>query len=475
MYALKVNSIHTVTKASTNQSLSTNSAIYYNGLGSALMEERLDPNAKTWVFTHYHYDDQGRPVYSRDPAGNTLTASYDAWGRQNRATNANNDQMISDYNIKTRTSTSYIKDHTNGEVLNYVEQSYDPWGNKLSAATYKDWPTNQQRIAESYRYDIMGNVTGYTDPNRKLNEDGVTTTFAYDALGRLTSLKDALNQTTSYSYDGNGQVTKVTIQAKGGTPQTLNTKSYNELGLPSVKQDGASQSESYTYNNLGQLTAKTDRNGSSFDYVYDESGQLKTSTIRGNINNVAQTQETKMIFGDGSPDKQTVLTLTNGVETASHTQTQNSLGQVSSVYSKSGAHAASIGNQLDVLGRMTKITDNYMGFSANYQYQKERLDKVQTNGSSTLNSDPAVNAQYSYYANNQIHRITYPTLTDGSQLITTYTYNKALGWTESMTNTKEAAAYPVTTIAMTTTGTGSLLVNRVTEALPKRQITPTMR
>lgn len=436
VYALKVNSIHTVTKASTNQSLSTNSAVYYNGLGSAVMEERFDPNTWKWEYTHYHYDDQGRPVYSSDPAGNTLTVSYDAWGRQNLATNANNDQMISDYNIKTRTSTSYIKDHTNGEKLNYVEQSYDPWGNRLSAATYKDWPTNQQRIAESYRYDIMGNVTGYTDPNRKLNEDGVTTTFAYDALGRLTSLKDALNQTTSYSYDANGQVTKVTIQAKGGTPQALNTKSYNELGLPSVKQDGASQSESYTYNNLGQLTAKTDRNGSSFDYVYDESGQLKTSTIRGNINNVAQTQETKMIFGDGSPDKQTVLTLTNGVETASHTQTQNSLGQVRSVYSKSGAHAASIGNQLDVLGRMKQITDNYMGFSANYQYSKERLDKVQTNGSSTLNSDPSVNAQYSYYANNQIQRIVYPTLTDGSQLITTYSYNKALGWTETMQNTK---------------------------------------
>ncbi|MEK4852832.1 RHS repeat-associated core domain-containing protein [Paenibacillus sp. FSL H7-0756] len=436
VYTLKVNSIHTVTKVSTNQSMSTNSAIYYNGLGSALMEERLDPNAKTWVFTHYRYDDQGRPVYSRDPAGNTLTASYDAWGRQNRATNANNDQMISDYNFKTRTSTSYIKDHTNGEVLNYVEQSYDPWGNKLSAATYKDWPTNQQRIAESYRYDIMGNVTGYTDPNHNLNEDGVTTSFAYDALGRLTSLKDALNQTTNYSYDGNGQVTKVTIQAKGGTPQTLNTKSYNELGLPSVKQDGASQSESYTYNSLGQLAAKTDRNGSSFDYVYDEGGQLKSSTIRGNMNNVAQTQVTKMISGDGSPDKQTVRTFTNGVETASHTQTQNSLGQVSSVYSKSGAHAASIGNQLDVLGRMKQITDNYMGFSANYQYSKERLDKVQTNGSSTLNSDPSVNAQYSYYTNNQIQRIVYPTLTDGSQLITTYTYNKALGWTESMENTK---------------------------------------
>ncbi|QUL56314.1 RHS repeat protein [Paenibacillus tritici] len=431
-----VDTIHSLTQISNGSSVKSYGIVFYNGLGQALLEERYDPNVQRYTQTQYHYDEWSRPVYSIDPAGNTLTASYDGWGRQNRATNANSDQMLSDYDFKSRISTSYIKDHTTGEVLNYVQHSYDPWGNKLSASTYKDWPTKQQRMEETYRYDILGNVTGYTDPNRNLNEDGVTTSYAYDALGRLTSLKDALNQTTNYSYDGNGQVTKVTIQTKGGAPQTLNTKTYNELGLPSVKQDGASQSESYTYNNLGQLAEKTDRNGSSFGYVYDERGQLKTSTIRGSINNVEQTQETKMITGDEGPQQQTIQTFTNGVRTASHKQTLNSLGQLRSTYSESGGHTAWIGNQLDVLGRMTKITDNYMGFTANYQYQKERLDKVQTNGSSALNSDPSVNAQYSYEANNQIQRIVYPTLTDGSQLVTTYTYNKALGWTETMANTK---------------------------------------
>ncbi|OKP94997.1 RHS repeat domain-containing protein [Paenibacillus sp. P46E] len=44
--------------------------------------------------------------------------------------------------------------------------------------------------------------------------------------------------------------------------------------------------------------------------------------------------------------------------------------------------------------------------------------------------------RYSYLANNQVKSITYPTLTDGSILNTAYTYNKELGWTESMTNTK---------------------------------------
>ncbi|KWX77768.1 hypothetical protein AML91_07025 [Paenibacillus jilunlii] len=435
-FVLKVNTIKTVTNLTTHDAVITNSDALYNGLGLVLLEEHYDDNAGKWVYQQYHYDDMGRPVYSIDPAGNTLTVSYDAWGRQNRATNANGDLIVSDYSLKARTNTSYIQDKNTGEKLNYVQDSYDAWGNKISASTYKDWPTNQQQITESYRYNIAGNITGYTDPNHNVNEDGVTTTYAYDALGRLSAVKDALNQTTNYSYDGNGQVSKVTIQAKNGSPQTLNTKTYNELGLLKVKQDGASQNESYTYNSAGQLAAKTDRNGSTFGYTYDESGQLKKSTISGMVNNVAQTQETNVIFGKDNPRTQVIQTLTNNVVTATQTQVMDSLGQVRSTSSVAGNHSAYIGNQRDVLGRMTQINDNYMGFYTNYLYNKQRLDKVQTNGGSTVTGAASANVQYSYFANDLVKSITYPTLTDGSILKTEYTYNKALGWTESIWNTK---------------------------------------
>ncbi|NOU78471.1 RHS repeat protein [Paenibacillus sp. LMG 31459] len=435
-YSFVVDTIHTLTQIANGSTMKTYGIQFYNGLGQTLLDERYDPNAGRYTQTQYHYDEWNRPVYVIDAASNTLSASYDAWGRQNRATNANEDLIVSEYSIKARTSTSYIQDKTTHEILNYAEQSFDVWGNKISASTYKDWPANGQKITESYRYNIMGNMTGYTDPNRKLNEDGVTATYTYDSLGRLSALKDALNQTTAYSYDGNGQLSKVTIQAKNGSPQTLNTKTYNELGLLAVKQDGASQSESYTYNSLGQLTAKTDRNGSSYGYLYDESGRLKKSTISGTINNVTQTQETNVIFGDGSASNQTLQTLKNNVITATQTQTQDSLGRVRSYSALSGNHSASIGNQLDIIGRVKQISDNYMGFYTNYQYTKQRLDKVQTNGSSTMTSAASANVQYSYFANDLVKSIAYPALTDGSVLKTEYTYNKALGWTESVKNTK---------------------------------------
>nr|WP_246354274.1 RHS repeat-associated core domain-containing protein [Paenibacillus phytohabitans] len=435
-HTLKVDSIKTVTRIGTGNTQRTYANVLYNGLGLALLEERYDDSVGKWVFTQYHYDDLGQPVYMKDALDNETTASYDAWNRQNRSTDPYKNLYVTDFDLKQRKSTSYMLAGDTQEKLNYVETTYDPRGQVLSNRTYQDWPSQSVPILERYTYNISGSVTGYTDPMNHLNDNGVTTSYTYDALNRLTSVQDALNQTTRYGYDGNGQLTNVTIQGKGGTPQTLNTKSYDEVGLLTVKQDGASQKETRSYNALGQLTTSTDRNGSTFGYTYDERGQLKTGTVSGLINNVAQTQKTEQIAGDGTPQNQSIHTYTNGALTASQTLTLDSFNQVRKNYALSGNHSANILNTRDALGRMTQINDAYLGFYTNYQYVKTRLDKVQTNGSAALSSSASDNAQYSYNANGQVKLITYPTLTDGSLLKTEYTHNKALGWVESVQNTK---------------------------------------
>ncbi|AIQ73013.1 RHS repeat-associated core domain-containing protein [Paenibacillus odorifer] len=440
-YVLKVDTIKTVTQLSTNSSMRTYANTLYNGMGLALLEEHYDDNVSQWVFTQYHYDDQGQAIYQKDALGNEITASYDAWGRQNRATDANNNIYVTDHNLKQRKTESYMIAADTQERLNYLETIYDPWGQPVTMKTYKDWPSQSQPLTESYRYDISGNVIGYTDPANHLNDAGITTSYSYDALNRLTSVYDALNQRTRYTYDGIGQLAKVTVQAKGGTEQILNTKYYNEVGLLTSKLDGASQSESLSYNALGQLTSKTDRNGSLFGYSYDEIGALKSSTVSGMINNVSQTQKTEVIYNDGSPSNQTTKNFLNGTIQAMQRNTVNSLNQVRSTntvaYSAGAvAHSAYIFNQRDALGRITQLNDYYLNFYVNYQFNKLRLDKVQTNGSATVSSAATANVQYNYTGVNLVKSISYPTLTDGSTLMTVYTYNKALNWVESVTNQK---------------------------------------
>ncbi|MBW4085753.1 RHS repeat domain-containing protein [Paenibacillus sp. S150] len=433
---LQVRQTQTLTRVSDGAQTRTYVNSLYNGFGLLLLESLWDEYQAKWVHTQYHYDVLGRPIYSADAAGNVTTAGYDAWGRQNRALDPNGTRYISDYSLHSNQAISYLEDGITGEKLGYVEDTYDTRGNRLSSLTYKDWPNKNEPIRESYQYNLIGQLVGYTDPKQNKNENGVTASYGYDPLGQLTSVKDALNQTTAYMYDGNGKITQVTIQAKGGSPQTLNTKTYNELGLLATKQDGASQSETYTYNNLGQLTGKTDRNGSAFSYTYDEAGQLLGSSIQGNVNGTVQTQQTKVIRADEGLRRLTMQTLANGIQTASQTVTTDSWDRIRNVNSVAGNHSAYVSGQWDDLGQLSQIQDYYLSFTTNYQYTKERLDKVQTNGSSTLTSAASANVQYSYLANNQVKSITYPTLTDGSILKTEYTYSNALGWTLTMKNTK---------------------------------------
>ncbi|MEK4852826.1 RHS repeat-associated core domain-containing protein [Paenibacillus sp. FSL H7-0756] len=435
-YSFVVDTIHTLTQISNGSTVKTYGIEFYNGLGQTLLKERWDENQEKYTQTQYHYDEWSRPVYAIDAAGNDQKAGYDGWGNQSSATDALGNQTVLKYDLKQRKNIRYLLTAGTGEQLNYAEEQLNQWGQVVSRKTYLDWPSQTKPISESYRYDLLGNVTAYTDPNNNQNDEGVTTAYRYDGLGRLTSLKDALNQTTNYSYDGHGQITNVSIQASGGTPEQINHKTYNALGLPIEKKDAASQSETMQYNTLGQLLRKTDRNGSVNEYQYDERQQLMSLTINGLVNNTSQTQQIRQIFGGDGIRTRVTKTFTNGAETASQSLLLDSLGRTRSYQSKVGSRSVNIQNKIDIVDRMIQIEDVNFSFSTNYQYNKTRLDKVQTNGSATLTSAASANAQYTYFGNDQVKSITYPTLTDGSILKTEYTYNKALGWTETMENTK---------------------------------------
>ncbi|WP_339190070.1 hypothetical protein MKY54_07465 [Paenibacillus sp. FSL P2-0121] len=73
------------------------------------------------------------------------TRCYDAWGRQNRATDANNNIYVTDHNLKQRKTESYMIAADTQERLNYLETIYDPWGQPVTMKTYKDWPSHARK------------------------------------------------------------------------------------------------------------------------------------------------------------------------------------------------------------------------------------------------------------------------------------------------------------------------------------------
>lgn len=423
---------------------------YYDGFGLLRMDEIIDTGAKT----HYHVDDLARTVYVKDSVDNDTTVKYDAWGQQNELKDNYGNIYISEHSLKLRKETKYMVEASKVEAYrqtneaslksSYVEQNYDQWGNLLFNVAFKNWPLQSEssKIFESYSYDFVGNVMTYTDPNNNKNNDGVTTNYSYDKLNRLIAVKNSLNQITSYQYDGSGQVTNITMKdsISGETDYIIN-KSYNELGLLYEKNDNSSGiSEARTYNQLGLLAQTIDRKNTVFSYQYDERNQIVSTLISGAG---GKTQQIKGVFGSDGILIDSNELYHNGVKTSSETSTIDSLKRVTTISSKSTTmeYNASTSYIYDKGNRITRAasTQNGMGnFYINYQYSKQRLEKVQTNGNAATNTAATVNATYEYYPTGKVKSITYPTLADGTHLRTEYEYN-SLNQLRTLINSKDSS------------------------------------
>jgi RHS repeat-associated protein len=152
--------------------------------------------------------------------------------------------------------------------------AYDNMGRLVGTTTqYAFLPgTPAPTFSNSYAYDATSNRTSFTAP------DGSTNTYAYDTLGRLSTLTNSLTGQFGFSYDALNRRTAL------NRPNGVNTAyGYDSLSrllnvlhkAGTVTLDGAG----YTYDNAGNRTAKTNYlNNITEQYTYDPLYQLTQVT-----------------------------------------------------------------------------------------------------------------------------------------------------------------------------------------------------
>ncbi len=97
-----------------------------------------------------------------------------------------------------------------------------------------------------------------------------------------------------------------------------------------------------------------------------------------------------------------------------------------------------INYQYDTAGRVSATDIDSGNYSLN-KYYKDRLEKVQTDGSLTINNSAAANAVFNYNPDGTLESVTYPN--NGSNIIkTSYTYN-GLNRLISVTNSKDGTPF----------------------------------
>ncbi|WP_308314609.1 LamG-like jellyroll fold domain-containing protein [Streptomyces gilvus] len=223
-----------------------------------------NPNAGTTVWT---YDSEGNQTSETTPGGKTTSYLYDQLGdlAQTTAPDGTKTHAVYDANGEERSVT----DGTGAQT----QATYDFLGRQATATTLERYPSTRT-LTTNYSYAVTtGNPYGAHLASVQ-TPGGVTTSYAYNRAGDVTSVTDGAGNSTSYGYDFEDNNTKTTLADGSYTVTDYNvnddptaTRSYDSNGTFLY---GTSQQ----YDGNGNLVAATDANQHTTRWTYDAAGTI---------------------------------------------------------------------------------------------------------------------------------------------------------------------------------------------------------
>lgn len=246
----------------------------------------------------YTYDANHRMLTMQDRRGHVWVINqYDANGRVTKQTYADNTSYQFAYTTDSNnvvTATVVTDPNSNQEQVQFDPVSHYPssdtraYGTSLAqTTTYKREPsglvdseTDALNRTTSYTYDALGNVTSITRLSG--TSSAVTTNFTYTSdYNQLASITDPLGHTTTFSYT-NGCLTQITDALNHSTNIQCNA-----AGQPTVVQDALGNAIRFAYQGY-DLQSVTDPLTRTTNYVVDTLGRRIAS--RDALGNVALTK-----------------------------------------------------------------------------------------------------------------------------------------------------------------------------------------
>lgn len=297
--------------------------------------------------TNFHYDGRNRLTRITPPIGDPTIIEYDGYGNYKKV---KLDPGWTMYNYDDWGRVGYTENSV-GVKINYL---YDYIGRKI----LESYPYIGSPIWKEFTYDGLdrvkeihhpdGSYVIYTYYQSKVtyrDEYGRNTEFQYRTFGNpfadnwLVSVKDALNQTTSYAYNAVGYLTS--INADGGYNRTYHYNSKFFLDYEISPERGQTN---YSYDNAGNLTQKTDANGNTTTYAYDNITRLTDINYPGNTYDISYTYD--------NADNITVVTTPSNTVNL----TYNAVNQVTDKTLDIDGNSFPLNFTYDNRGNITRIT-----------------------------------------------------------------------------------------------------------------------
>ncbi len=185
--------------------------------------------------------------------GDSVTFAYDPAGRLVQAGNMTYTRSLQN-GLLTGSSLQTITD----------TWQYNGYGEPVS---YQAGQNGAALLTARYTRDALGRITEKVE---MVNGSVLTTTYAYDAAGRLAAVQENGVATAQYSYDSNGN--RLSYADAAGTVITATYDAQDRL-----TQYG---NIAYTYNAAGDLQARIDTTANlTTTYSYDVFGNLLSAVL----------------------------------------------------------------------------------------------------------------------------------------------------------------------------------------------------
>jgi YD repeat-containing protein len=196
--------------------------------------------------------------------------AYDTRARLQTVTHADNTTVAYTYEPDGQIATVRDEKHSTANTT----YTYDPAG-RLASVKQTLAGAAGGAVTTSYAYDLHGNLTSVTDPN------GNVTSYTFDDFGQMTTQASPVTGTTTYEYDTAGQLIRTT-----DANQAVTARTYDALGRTtsstSTRSGRATETVTWTYDEagadafgVGRATAMSDPAGITH-YAYERRGLLRS-------------------------------------------------------------------------------------------------------------------------------------------------------------------------------------------------------
>lgn len=343
------------------------------------------------------FDTRGN-LASQVTGGVTEKISFDTSDRLKSVTNGRGYSTSYEYDgsgdrVKTATGPAGTTAYTytaNGQIETETAPGGGTTRYSYTGAGLVESVTTPEGRKTTYGYDAADRVKTQTDPRGNVagaNPTEHTTSYDYNAQGRLWKITDPDNQTTAYDYDDNGNIETVTDALRQVT-----SYEHNKANQPIKVTGPDGKYSTMEYDARGNQTAAVDETGRRTTYGYDGAGRRSSMTTpRGNL---------------------------AGADAAKYTTTYgyDDNGNLIKSVDPTGAVTST---EYDALDRPTKVTDPLRNVT---------LTGYDANGNVAQVTDPLNKVtKYSYTSADLLE-----TVTDPLSKVTTYGYDAAGNRTSEM-------------------------------------------